>query len=83
MAGFVYIIYSAKWDQFYVGSTEHVEIRLAQHNAGRNKSTRGGEPWDLKRTEEYGQIQEARRRELEIKRKKSRTYIEWLISSAG
>jgi putative endonuclease len=83
VAGFVYIIYSEKWDQFYVGSTENVDIRLSHHNTGRNKSTRGGEPWVLSYTEAFEQINEARRRELEIKRKKSRAYIEWLISKAG
>jgi len=83
VAGFVYIIYSEKWDQYYVGSTTVLTTRLFQHNTGRNKSTRGGEPWELKHTEEFGQIQQARKRELEKKRKKSRAYIEWLISGAG
>ena len=83
MKGFVYIIYSEKWNQYYVGSTENCDKRIEQHNAGKNKSTRGGAPWKLKYTEVLDSPTEARKREYAIKKKKSRKYIEWLISSVG
>ncbi len=80
MEGFVYIIYSKKWDQFYVGSSTDVDKRLEQHNAGYNKSTKGGAPWTIKFIETYDSETMARKREYAIKKKKSRKYIEWLIS---
>ena len=39
-------------------------------------------PWVLKYEEKYATNQEARNRELAIKKMKSRNYIEQLISSA-
>ena len=58
-----------------------MSVRIMQHNTGRNASTRSGIPWDIKYTEEYTTRSEAQFREMEIKKKKSRKYIEWLISS--
>ncbi len=80
MKGVVYIIYSEKWNQYYVGSTQNMEQRLAQHNTGKNKSTRGGATWLLKFTQVLNSITDARKLEYKIKKKKSRKYIEWLIS---
>ncbi len=83
MKGFVYFIYSKKWNQFYVGSSTDVDKRVEQHNSGQNKSTKGGNPWILKHTEVFNSPTEARKREYAIKKKKSRKYIEWLINSVG
>jgi len=78
----VYIIYSATLDKYYTGSCKDFGIRLLQHNSGRNKSTKGGMPWELKYKEKFATNQEARNRESAIKKMKSRKYIEQLISSA-
>ena len=80
-AAFVYIIFSDKWNQYYVGSTQNLEARLETHNAGKNKSTKGGAPWFIKYTEECSDATQARKREYAIKKKKSRKYLEWLISN--
>jgi len=80
MNHFVYILYSLKSDKFYVGCTSDVPTRLIQHNSGINKSTKHGFPWELKYTETFESLKEARFRELEIKKKKSRKYIIWLIN---
>lgn len=77
----VYIIYSEKWNQYYVGSTQDFNARLEQHNNGRNPSTKGGAPWVLKYHEDFVGASLARKREFEIKKKKSRKYLEWLISN--
>ena len=79
---YVYIIHSSKWDRYYVGSCENLQNRLEDHNAGRNKSTRHGKPWTLMSFETYPNNKEARAREAEIKRKKSRKYLEFLINEA-
>ena len=79
----VYIIYSAKLDKYYIGYTENITIRLVQHNEGLSSFTSKAIDWVLKYTEEFDSRENAHKRELEIKRKKSRKYIEWLISSVG
>jgi len=78
----VYIIYSESLNKYYTGSCEDLTIRIAQHNAGRNKSTKPGIPWMIKHTEIFNSLKEARAREAQIKKMKSRKYIEALISSA-
>ena len=78
---YTYILYSSSSDRYYVGSCDDITIRLAQHNTGRNKSTKSGIPWIVNYTETFSSRSEARKREIEIKKKKSRKYIEWLISS--
>ncbi len=79
----VYILFSASRDRYYVGATEDIASRLLQHNAGRNKSTKAGLPWEVQYTESFSTRVEAVRREAEIKSKKSRKYIRHLISPAG
>jgi putative endonuclease len=80
---YTYIIYSEKTNRYYVGSCQDMEVRLAQHNAGRNTSTKAGAPWELRYSETYPTSQLARKREAEIKKKKSRKYIEQLIGPTG
>jgi len=68
-------------NKFYVGYSDDIERRVAQHNSGRNKSTKSGVPWELKYQEQFDDRTTAMNREKEIKDKKSKRYIEWLISS--
>ena len=76
----VYILYSNSTGKYYCGSTDNLERRVHQHNSGYSKSTKSGKPWILKYSEEYCDRSSAVRRELEIKKKKSRAFIEKLIS---
>jgi putative endonuclease len=52
-----------------------------QHNAGRNISTKAGILWIIQYTETFATRALAMKRETEIKNKKSRKCIEWLVSS--
>ena len=80
MPYFTYILYSEKLNKYYIGSCEDLESRLKdRHNEGRNISTKAGIPWVVKYTETFSTRSEAVQRELQIKNKKSRKYIEWLI----
>ena len=81
MAYFVYILYSNTRDRYYIGSCENIENRLLRHNQGATKSTKSGRPWILKYYEEYATKTEALKRELYIKRMKSRKYIQNLIDN--
>ena len=81
MAAFsIYILYSTKVDKYYVGESEDVATRLKSHLSGISKFTSIADDWKIVYTEEYETRTEAIRREREIKKKKSRKYIEWLIS---
>ena len=78
---FIYIIYSEKLDKYYTGACKDLERRLYEHNIGHSKFTSLGMPWILKYSETFSTLQQAKQREMEIKKKKSRLYIEKLIGS--
>jgi len=80
MPYFVYIIYSLALDQYYIGHTENIQDRLFRHNNSGSKSTKKANDWRLVYTQQFDSKSAANQRELEIKRKKSRKYVEWLIS---
>ncbi|HAN77063.1 MAG TPA: excinuclease ABC subunit C [Bacteroidales bacterium] len=77
---YVYILLSEKTNKFYIGSTENIENRQFRHNAGHTISTKTGIPWKLVYFETFETRVQAVARELEIKKKKSRAYIEKLIA---
>ena len=83
MKYFIYILYSDKLDKYYTGYTSDICKRLESHNLGFSKFTSIGVPWRLLYYEEYTSKREAIIREIEIKKKKSRRYIEEIIRSAG
>jgi len=78
----VYILQSKSSGRFYVGVTERLETREAEHNSGQTKSTKGRGPWALAYTELYGDRSQAMKRELEIKRWKSHVAIEALVATS-
>ena len=82
MSHFVYILYSASKDRYYVGSTSDVENRLTRHNSGATPSTKAGRPWEVLYMEEHRSKKDALKRENQIKRMKSRVYLEQLIGSS-
>ena len=77
----VYILQSTVTNRYYVGSTHDFQLRLAHHNDSWSRSTKSGRPWRIVYTEQYPDRSGAVRREYEIKRRKSRTYIETLIAT--
>jgi putative endonuclease len=81
MMFYTYILQSTKNNQYYVGHTENIETRLTTHNNGGVKSTRYKRPWRVVYFETFESKLEANQRELEIKKKKSRKYIDFLIEN--
>ena len=67
MSFHVYLLRSRKDHGFYIGQTQDLAKRLAQHNAGQVMSTRGRIPLDLVGSEEYKTRDEARFREFDVK----------------
>ena len=89
MKHFIYILYSETRDRYYIGSSADVNERLIRHNAGAVLTTKSGRPWKVVYSETFSSKTEALKRELYLKRMKSRVYLEDLIrkspqgSSAG
>jgi putative endonuclease len=83
MPYYVYILYSEKLDRYYIGHTEDLVKRLADHHSGLSSYTSKAIDWHLVYSEEYADRALARNREASIKKKKSRKYIEWLVSGGG
>jgi putative endonuclease len=80
MEFYVYILFSPALDQYYVGHTENLQARLFRHNNSGSKSTKKANDWMLKYQQAYPTRAAAMSRETEIKKKKSRKYIETLIA---
>jgi putative endonuclease len=83
MPYYTYILKSLKNNRYYIGSTEDIDRRLQDHNWSRTKSTKSGIPWVVVYTEIYETRREAVKREYQIKAKKSRKYIEYLLKSSS
>ena len=83
MPSHCYILYSSTLDKYYIGSTTDMTRRLADHNRGKEKFTKTGCPWELMYKEEFVELKHARERERNIKKQKSRKYIESLLCSSG
>jgi len=79
MAAFLYILFSQSRDRYYVGATIDLDRRLLEHNSGKSKSTKSGIPWKLVFSQAHQTFKEARQHEAQIKKMKSRSYIESLI----
>jgi putative endonuclease len=78
---YVYVLQSLKDFSFYIGQCEDLDCRMSKHFDGMSKYTSGKGPWRLVYFESFNTRSEAIKRENAIKKKKSRKYIEWLISN--
>jgi putative endonuclease len=83
MPFFVYILYSESLDQYYVGHTMDLDDRLWRHRNSGSKSTKKANDWQIVYKKPYSSRSLAFQKEIEIKKKKSRVYIEQLIGSCG
>jgi putative endonuclease len=79
---YTYIIFSAKLNKFYIGSTgDDLVARLRKHNTNHKGFTGGKGDWEMKHFEIFHTKEEALKREKVIKSWKSRKLIERLIST--
>ena len=81
MKYYTYILYSESINKYYVGYTNNFERRIIEHNRIKGKFTDNGIPWEIVHIEIFKNRIDAHQRELQIKNKKSRKYIEWIISN--
>ena len=57
----------------------NLERRLYEHNIGHSKFTSTGISWKIVHTEEFPTLSDAKKRESDIKKMKSRKFIDDLI----
>ena len=75
MLYYTYVLWSERLKKKYIGSTTDVKKRLSEHNRGKQRFTKGGIPWELLFHEQFGSIEESRRRELYLKSCSGRRYL--------
>ena len=78
---YTYVLISKKNNRYYIGHTNSIEERLISHNSGQVASTKNKGPWICVYFETFGTKLEANRRELEIKRRKSKKYLDLLVNN--
>ena len=79
MGGYLYVLQSDRNGRYYVGSTNDLDRRFGEHNRGEEKATKYLVPLQLVYKECFESLLEARRREREIKKWKSKKMIKQLI----
>jgi len=76
---YVYILESELDGTYYVGSTRDLDVRVARHNQGGSRYTKSKRPWKVIYSEKFENKSDALIRERQIKRRKSREYVETLM----
>jgi len=79
---YVYILYSSKYDRYYIGQTNDLKQRMYRHYYGYVRSTRPYLPMKLVYSESYASRGEAMRRETELKSRKSKILIAELVDAS-
>ncbi len=83
MKHFLYILYSSDSKKYYIGETHHLEERILKHNQHKyqNSFSKIANDWKLILHYECSNRNDALYLESFIKRMKSKTFIEKLISN--
>jgi predicted GIY-YIG superfamily endonuclease len=79
----VYVIESLLDGIWYTGMALYAENRLKEHNAGKNRFTKGHRPWKIIYTEQHPDWEVARKREKYLKSSAGKTWLKKLISGNG
>jgi len=78
----LYILFSQSLDKYYVGSTSmDVNQRLRRHLSDHKGFTAKAKDWVVVYSERFDDLSSARKREMQIKKWKSRTLIEKLVNA--
>ena len=78
---YVYILYSKKYNRFYLGQTNSLRLRIDKHNAAQVKSTKAYIPWQLKYCEIFESRSQAMQREKFLKKQRNKDFYWTLINS--
>ena len=80
---YCYILYSDTLDRYYIGHTQDLSQRLQKHLTNHKGFTGRVSDWKVVYFEVFPTKTAAYARERAIKKRKSRKYIETLISNFG
>ena len=81
---FFYILYSKTLNQYYIGHTsESLQERLRKHLSNHSGFTGKAKDWIVIYFEEFETKSQAYKRELEVKKWKSRARVEKLINESN
>ena len=87
MAFYVYVLVSERNGRRYVGQTDDLARRLAEHNSPthnpRKYTSRHAGPWRLVHTEHFASRAEAMRRERALKSGRGRAWLDETIGRAS
>ena len=70
-------------DSFYIGYTSNLDRRLEEHNEGNSRYTSKKTPWKVVYSEEFEEKSDAIKRELFLKKQKSRAFYLRLIDGVS
>lgn len=76
---YVYVLLSEKDGEFYIGSTNDLKRRIAEHRQGKNISTAKRLPLELIFYEAYPSESDAERRESYFKTAKGKTTLKQML----
>jgi len=76
---YVYVLLSLRDNKFYIGFSENIKKRLADHNAGRNTSTKPRRPFKLIYYEAHFSREDAFRREAYFKTTKGKSTLKQML----
>ena len=71
----VYVLKSSVAEKSYVGYTNNLDRRICEHNQGRTSFTKKFAPWHIIHTEEFDDIESARKREKYLKSASGRRLV--------
>ena len=76
---FVYILFSLKDYNFYIGFTKDIENRIKEHNSGRGTSTKYRRPFELIYYEAHYSKADAQKRERYFKTTKGKATLKQML----
>ena len=79
---YTYILYSEKFDRYYIGQTNDLDKRVERHNNGYVRSTKAYIPWKLVYSEVFETRSESMQRETALKKLKSKQAIQELLDAS-
>ena len=75
----VYALVSEKNGDIYVGISKDAKRRLAEHNSGKSRYTKGLRPWRIIYTEYSSDYKSARKREIYLKSGIGKEYLKSMV----
>jgi putative endonuclease len=76
---YVYVLYSPTIKKRYIGITNDLRRRFAEHNRGSSNFTNRGKPWNLLYYEAFVDKNDAEREEIFLKMGKGRERLDKLL----